>query len=336
MTRECSRGAASIIGKHRTGEGAVCASDTASHTGETKTCRRNDRKESTAVQHTHDLARREALVICRLKWILVLTLLCFASAVASLTYVVLSRKEHRKYMHSVSRDPCALPTWYLPVLQVSSQYNRFVSTIETAIHFHLQSIEGGMTRFSAVVSAEAKRENSTWPFVTVRAFEAVGAAVREQTGFEEIVLMPLVTRQNVDAWQDYSVQKASSWLYESRAIAESAAIKAMASGEYNSFVATDYVDAPPTPVLIDLEDAFEKAARGENYTYALSGPVLANFGRCQEPVPSGVISGFGSLGPKSVPTKLQVPRVTWRATKTCHQWIGWPRGPPRSVRRPIR
>jgi hypothetical protein len=153
---------------------------------------------------------------------------------------------------------------------MASQYNRLVSTIETAVHFHLQSIEGGMERFSAVVSAEQKREGSEWPFVTVRAFEAVGASVREQTGFESITFMPFVSREDVVAWQDYSIQKASSWLSESREIAQSAAVKTIASGEYSSFVATEYLDTPPTPVLIDVTDAFEKAARGENYTYSLS------------------------------------------------------------------
>jgi hypothetical protein len=127
-----------------------------------------------------------------------------------------------------------------------------------------------MERLAAVVSAEPKRESSKWPFVTVPAFEAVGASVREQTGFETIVFMPFVTRDNVDAWQEYSTLKAGRWLHESREIAQSAAIKATLSGENTSFVATEYLDDPPMPALVDVENVFEKVARGESYTYELS------------------------------------------------------------------
>jgi hypothetical protein len=95
-----------------------------------------------------------------------------------------------------------------------------VLTIETALCFHLQSIEGGMERLSAVVSAETKRGSSRWPFVTVPAFEAVGASVREETGFETIAFMPFVSREDVNAWQDYSVQTTGNWLNESREIAK--------------------------------------------------------------------------------------------------------------------
>jgi hypothetical protein len=152
-----------------------------------------------------------------------------------------------------------------------TQYNRFVATIVTATKLHLQNIEGGMQRLSTLASAEARFQKKRWPFVTIPAFEAIGASVREQTGLEDIALTPFVTREDVDEWQRYSANNAKSWLRESRTIAESLAIKANASGEYHSFfVTTDYLDGEPMPYLVDIPGAFEKAAAGERFTYVAS------------------------------------------------------------------
>jgi hypothetical protein len=149
-----------------------------------------------------------------------------------------------------------------------------VSTIDNAMRLHLQSIEGGMGRLAMVASAEARSQNASWPFVTIPAFEVLGASVRDQTGFEDIVLLPFVAREDVEEWQRYSLEHAKTWLRESRSISQSEAMKANASGEYTSFVATEYLNIDPTPVLVDVPDAFKKAANGENYTYVDS--VTAN------------------------------------------------------------
>jgi hypothetical protein len=91
-----------------------------------------------------------------------------------------------------------------------------------------------------------------------------GASVREQTGFEVISFLPFVARRDVDAWQEFSLQNAAEWLEESFGVIQSAAMNANASGEYSSFVAADYLDLGPSPILVDLPDALVKAATGEN------------------------------------------------------------------------
>jgi hypothetical protein len=90
---------------------AVCAPDNSvSRPAPTGTAQvgRHDKeiKQENRTQHsllaTQAVMTRESLVICRLKRILVLVLLCFASAVATLTYVVLKGKQHQNYIDAVS------------------------------------------------------------------------------------------------------------------------------------------------------------------------------------------------------------------------------------------
>jgi hypothetical protein len=138
------------------------------------------------------------------------------------------------------------------------------------MRFHLQNIEGGIQRMPVTISEEARNQRAQWPFVKIPAFEVMGASVREQTGFEVISFLPFVARRDVDAWQEFSLQNAAEWLEESFGVIQSAAMNANASGEYSSFVAADYLDLGPSPILVDLPDALVKAATGENYTYTAS------------------------------------------------------------------
>jgi hypothetical protein len=130
---------------------------------------------------------------------------------------------------------------------------------------HLQNIEGGMGRLSTITSAEAKRQNATWPFVTVPTFEVIGESVREQTGFEVIAFMPIVTSTDVDAWQRYSNDNWRAWLKESHQAVRSKAHKVSASGARSNFTATDYLDRPPLPRIFDLVAGLEDIAAGEKF-----------------------------------------------------------------------
>jgi hypothetical protein len=186
---------------------------------------------------------------------------------------------------------------------ITLQYDRMILTIEAAIQLHLQNIEGGMERLSTIASAEAATQKNDWPFVTVPSFEVIGASVREQTGFEIVTLMPFVARSQVEAWERYSSENARSWLKESREIAQSMAIKANASGEYSSFIATEYRDGGPSPFLVDLEDPFAQST-GVNFTVAPSviknpdGPYLPLWMETPPPFDPTVINiNFLSLHP---------------------------------------
>jgi hypothetical protein len=153
----------------------------------------------------------------------------------------------------------------------SFQYNRFVDTIENAMRLHLQNLEGGMTRFSSIASAEARRQNSTWPMVTIPAFEVIGESVRTQTGLEIIAFCPIVTVDDVEVWEAYSISHAQEWLEESRQASLSAAAKLQGSGQRtSSLVATDYEEGYPSAHILDLTSSVAEISAGAEMTFALS------------------------------------------------------------------
>jgi hypothetical protein len=129
---------------------------------------------------------------------------------------------------------------------------------------HLQNIEGGMQRMEAVVAAEGSRHNvSSWPFVTVPAFEVLGESVRKQTGFEVIGLCPVVALDKVKEWLQYVSVHARLWLEESRETSLSALSESGASCEDSIVAATDYnFDVIPS-ALMDLTSTVDEVSRGE-------------------------------------------------------------------------
>jgi hypothetical protein len=261
--------------------------------------RSDTQRELQAIQH---LARRETSLIQRWKRLLIVFLLIFASAVATGAFLLLAHEQHENYTNAVSsrqlgagfssEENKSLTHLDLHILQ----YDRFVLTIENAMRLHLQNIEGGMRRLSTITSAEAKRQNATWPFVTVPTFEVIGVNVREQTGFEDIALLPFVSSIDAVAWQEYSVENSPAWLKESREIVKSKAAKAHATGQYASYAATDYVDAAVSPVIFDISTGLAEVAIGEQYTVVLSvnnnpkGPFLPVWQKTPPPFDPSIIN----------------------------------------------
>jgi hypothetical protein len=127
-----------------------------------------------------------------------------------------------------------------------------------------------MGRLAALFAAEAVHQNTSWPFVTMSAFEVIGASVRAQTGLELIAFCPFVTFEQVEEWQKFSAVNGLVWLAESRDIAKSISEKAHASGESSSFMATDYIDGGPSPVLLDMTSDLLNIAGNESVKFVPS------------------------------------------------------------------
>jgi hypothetical protein len=139
-------------------------------------------------------------------------------------------------------------------------------------------------------------------------FEVIGASVREQTGFEMIVFCPFVTVDQVEAWQEFSVSNAPTWLSESRDAARSAAEKASASGEDSSFTTTDYIVGDASPILLDLTADMVAIASGESLGFVPSvknrpgGPFLPIWMQTPPPFnPSLINVDFISAGVRTTP-----------------------------------
>jgi class 3 adenylate cyclase len=186
--------------------------------------------------------------------------------------------------------------------------------------FHLRDLENGMERMSTVVTAEAIYQNATWPFVTVPAFEVLGESVRTQTGLEIILLCPLVTAENVEAWQTYSVREGPIWLAESRAASISGAARARSFGDAASLLATDYIVGNPAPVLLDLTSSLQDMSRGADLGFVPSvqnrpgGPFIPVWMQTPTPFTAQLINvDFLSAGFKVIPGLISAVMATRRA-----------------------
>jgi hypothetical protein len=247
--------------------GSSCATDNLAN-------RKSERDR--ALQEVNDLATQETAAIRRWKRVLLFLLFFSTVIVAAGSYTMLFREEEANYRDAVRHSPTELvPSCdWLGLTEFCSymvQYNRFVDTIENAMRFHLQNLEGGMTRFSTIASAEARRQNSTWPMVTIPAFEIIGESVRTQTGLEIIAFCPIVTVDDVEAWESYSVSHAQEWLEESRQASLSATAKLQGSGQRtSSLVATDYEEGYPSAHILDLTSSVAEISAGAEMTFALS------------------------------------------------------------------
>jgi hypothetical protein len=199
-------------------------------------------------------------------------LILFTTLVATGAYLLLSAEEEGNYEDAVRCFATETETASVKYLTatMSIKYDRIVLTIETAISFHLNNIQGGMGRLSSALTAEAGHKNASWPFVTVPAFEVIGASVRTQTGFEGIIVCPFVNEAEVDKWQTFSSVESRVWLQESREVAQAAAIKANSSGVYTSFVATDYFDGAASPIIVDTTASFSSIAAGQEIGFVPS------------------------------------------------------------------
>lgn len=70
---------------------------------------------------------------------------------------------------------------------------------------------------SDVVTSEAVKSNSDWPYVTMSAFEVFVRHTRAQASSEFIVVAPIVTADNLEKWLDYSTAN-QGWIEESFAV----------------------------------------------------------------------------------------------------------------------
>jgi class 3 adenylate cyclase len=97
------------------------------------------------------------------------------------------------------------------------QYDQITSTIQAASESSINNVLLGLRAMSLELTAEAKKLNASWPFVTVPFFEVIGELAREKSGLEFIAMLPWVTGENALQWEQYSVQN-QWWIDESQKI----------------------------------------------------------------------------------------------------------------------
>jgi hypothetical protein len=103
-------------------------------------------------------------------------------------------------------------------------------------------------RLSKAITAEAIEMNSSFPFATVPMFEVYAETARVQSGIEMFVFSPVVTKDNVPDWEEYSVAN-QGWIETSRSILLSRDI-----GEDGALTASDYLEGDIATAIYELDE----------------------------------------------------------------------------------
>jgi len=78
-----------------------------------------------------------------------------------------------------------------------------------SFHDTLEQSLLSLDSFSVTITSLANATNQSFPFVTIPDFEVRGANTRVQSGSQILYYFPLVTDENREAWEDYSMQHRS-------------------------------------------------------------------------------------------------------------------------------
>ncbi|KAL3922056.1 MAG: hypothetical protein SGILL_002410 [Bacillariaceae sp.] len=99
----------------------------------------------------------------------------------------------------------------------STSFHQFASTLEDAVEFHIKGVLQATQGLSQILTAEAIATASTWPFVTLSSFEVYVGNTRAQASSELIVVAPIVSKENLPKWNEYSNEN-QGWIDESFAV----------------------------------------------------------------------------------------------------------------------
>jgi hypothetical protein len=149
----------------------------------------------------------------------------------------------------------------LPLFDSLFQYIEYVNTIAVSTKFHFAALKQSMALLSYTITAQARHNNQTWPFVTISTFEALGQGVRTQAGVESIIFAPLVNANEYDRWGTYSSQHFHEWFQESRDI--------MITTGNSTLVSTDYLSSPTLPYIFDYSLTLQEMAADDSSTYLI-------------------------------------------------------------------
>ncbi|KAL3929684.1 MAG: hypothetical protein SGARI_004682, partial [Bacillariaceae sp.] len=100
---------------------------------------------------------------------------------------------------------------------LSTQFHQFALTLEDATEFHIKGVLQATQGLSEILTAEAITTNSTWPFVTLSNFEVYVGNTRAQASSELIAVAPIVSKENLPKWNEYSNEH-QGWIDESFAV----------------------------------------------------------------------------------------------------------------------
>lgn len=93
-------------------------------------------------------------------------------------------------------------------------FDQFSGTIADAAIDHQVALREGMLSLATTISLDAKKTNSTWPFVTVQDFEYYARHIRKQTRTEFVSYFTKVKGSQFEEFTAYANQHAKEWVEE--------------------------------------------------------------------------------------------------------------------------
>jgi hypothetical protein len=136
------------------------------------------------------LAKKETAEVFRLRFLVILALIGAAAGVSIVVYYITR----------------------------SSQKEEFEIQYEDAAETAIQSFEDIIVAMTAIsglgvaASANSVDYNTQWPFATLSNFQQRAGNVRALAGVLDVSISPLVTDEQLPAWEEYVLGKESRWM----------------------------------------------------------------------------------------------------------------------------
>jgi hypothetical protein len=180
-----------------------------------------DTTQKAQVKEVEEMAKSERRNMRVWKSVVTLTVLVIAALVSAGTFMFLKSSAQSFFEQS---------------------FNSFANTIAEAAEVHTHNLFSTMRSASNSISAAALVANSTFPFVTVPAFEVLGDFIREQSGTELLIFTPKIEIDKVARWEEYAAAN-EGWYEESKEVA--------VSSSDGSLVQSDYAPGSPIPFIFN-------------------------------------------------------------------------------------
>jgi hypothetical protein len=95
-----------------------------------------------------------------------------------------------------------------------TQFHAYANEILDVSQINAKNIFASITSMSVSITSHALFSKSKWPFVSLPDFEAKGEQLVELSGALYFSLNPVVTEENREAWEEYTIQN-HEWLADS-------------------------------------------------------------------------------------------------------------------------
>jgi hypothetical protein len=88
------------------------------------------------------------------------------------------------------------------------------STIRQATQAHFENLQEALRTQSVEITGEARKSNSSFPFVSLPKFELTGQSVRKRSSIEKSSFCPIVKGKHLEAWNQFTIDD-QGWIAES-------------------------------------------------------------------------------------------------------------------------